>query len=108
VPALEFADWDRENTEPPQHTLPERSSPFSNQQEYRFCRAVVNSPMQPSSTYPKIAGISPKSAKAIREQLIAKGFIREHRLDPGQRGRSALLLEPLPAGQNAVNQHQPQ
>ena len=105
VPAGEFADWDKEETKTPPHTSQEKPSSFSSDREYRFCRAVVSNPMQSSSTYPKLAGISPKSARAIRQQLVTKGLIREHRLDPGRRGRSTILLEPLPAGQEAVNQH---
>lgn len=81
---------------------------FANDREYRFCRAIVENPLQPSSVYPKQAGISAKSAKSFREDLIAKGYIREQILDSGGRGRSTILLEMLSAGIRAVNHYRPQ
>jgi len=75
---------------------------FASPREFQFCKAVVDFPMQPSSSYPKQAGISSKDAKQIREGLIAKHYIQEHRLDTGSRGRSSLLLEPLPEGIKAM------
>ena len=84
---------------------PVASSPFADDREYRFCKAVVENPMQPSSAYPKLAGVAARSAKAIREALVAKQFICEHTLATGGRGRSSLLLEALPAGKAAVKTH---
>jgi hypothetical protein len=90
--------------------LPEASSPkehlFESEQEYHFCKAVVNQPLQASSTYPKLAGISSKNAKKVREQLILRAYIREHTIDSGYRGRSSILLEALPAGIQAVQKYE--
>jgi hypothetical protein len=83
----------------------QKESMFTSDQEYLFCKAVCEHPMQPSSSYPKLAGISSKNAKPVREQLVAKGYIREHRLDSGRRGRSTIMLEPLPEGIAATQKY---
>ena len=105
VRAAEFADWAHRDSAPESSSAPPPRSPFSSDQVYRFCRAVANHPMEPSSAYPKLAGVSPKSAKAIRRELTEKGLICEHLMDLGGRGRSAILLEALPAGIAALVQH---
>jgi hypothetical protein len=79
---------------------------FDSSQEYQFCKAVVENPMGPSSSYPKLAGIRQKSAKALRERLVERKYIRPHVLDSGGRGRSSILLEPLPAGVEAVGKYE--
>ena len=78
-------------------------SGFDSKQEFLFCKAVAEHPMQASSTYHKLAGISSKTAKNVRQQLVSKGFIKEHTLDSGSRGRSSILLEVLPGGTKAIN-----
>lgn len=101
VYASEFENWGQAVViHTPQNSL------FSSVREYQFCKAVAESPMQPSSSYPKQAGISSKDAKEVRETLIARQFIKEHRLDTGGRGRSSLLLEPLPEGIEAVKAYE--
>lgn len=104
--AEEFAGWgvDHGQSEEP----PERrhNSPFDSQREYRFCKAVADHPLKPSSAYPKLAGMSSKTAQTVRRSLVGKGYIREHTLDTKGRGRSALVLEALAAGQAAVTQHE--
>ena len=85
----------------------ENESPFfDSEQEYSFCKAVTEHPMQASSLYPKLAGISSKSAKQVRKQLVVKNYIREHTLDSGGRGRSSILLEALTKGIKAVRGHE--
>lgn len=108
VTATEFGDWDRTTEDnPPQAVAPEPASGlFASEREYRFCLAVLHHPLQPSSAYPKLSGISPKLALTIRRQLVARGYLREHRLDSA-RGRSAIRLEVLPVGREAVNRYQP-
>ncbi len=106
VRATEFDNWGA-IPEIPSGTKPQTGdSLFENDQEYRFCKAVVEHPMQPSSAYTKLAGIAAKSAKRIREKLIAKQFIQEHSLDTGRRGRSSILLESLAAGKAAVREYE--
>jgi hypothetical protein len=97
VYASEFDKWGMENLS---------ISLFDSYQEFQYCKAVVDQPMQPSSTYHKLAGISSKSAKQIREQLTAKNYIREHTLDSGRRGRSSILLEALTEGIEAVKKYE--
>ena len=106
VYASEFENWGYAAEIHSSPTGEPKPSLFQSQQEYLFCKAVVDHPMQPSSSYPKLAGISSKSAKLIRETLLAKKFIRTHSLDTGGRGRSAILLEPLETGMAAVQQYQ--
>lgn len=60
-----------------------------------YLRAVAEHPGRPSSAFTKIVGISPKRAQAIRKQLIDDGFLREHAVATGARGRTAIVLEPL-------------
>lgn len=105
IRAAEFADWASQDDGLQGSPTPRSISPFSTDQVYRFCQAVVNHPMQPSSAYPKLAGVSPKSAKPVRRELTEKGLIREHIVDSGGRGRNTILLEALPAGIEAVARH---
>ena len=103
VYAKEFDKWGEIESIP--EPADPRESLFAGDQEFRFCQAVVDQPMQPSSSYSSLAKVSPKSVKQIREQLIFKKYIKEHILDSGGRGRSTILLEPLPAGIEAVQQY---
>ena len=104
--ASEFARWDETPEIPVAPPATASPSPFESDQEYRFCKAVADNPMQPSSTYPKPAGIATKSAKGIRDSLVAKGFLVEHPFHTGRRGRASILLEATPAGQAAVRAHE--
>lgn len=71
--------------------------------ELKLVRAVVKHPMQASSEYPKLARISPNTFQKTRPSLISRGLIREHKLESGGRGRSTILLEPLPAAIELVS-----
>ena len=107
VPAREFAGWgDASHLQPEEPGEPRPDSPFGSEREYRFCREVADHPFEPSSAYPKRAGMSAKTAQAVRQSLVEKGYIREHTLDTKGRGRSAIVLEALPAGKAAVVQHE--
>jgi hypothetical protein len=81
-------------------------SPFLDDREYRFCKAVVDNPLQASSQYPKLVKISTKTAFTIRQRLIDKGFIRERTLDLARRGRSTILLEASESGIAALALHE--
>ncbi len=87
-------------------TATAKPSMFDSEQEFSFCKAIADHPMKASSTYHKLAGISSKTATKVRLQLVAKGFIREHTLDSGGRGRRSILLEVLPEGTKALTEHQ--
>lgn len=104
--ASEYDNWAKTpimDTIPPAHTKP---ALFDSEQEYALCKAIADSPMQPSSIYPKLAGISSKSAKPIREHLVSKAYIRQHQVDSGSRGRTSILLEALPKGIQALRDYQ--
>lgn len=94
VPAPEFARWQ------PFHSVelssePAAVAPELSKGELAFLAAVVASPGLPSSEYSKIAGISGKRCIEIRKRLIDLGYIREHELATGGRGRTSIILEPL-------------
>lgn len=62
--------------------------------EVRFLSAVIANPAQPSSAYAKIAGIGTHQAITLRKRLIARGFLKEHRVNMSGRGRASIVLEP--------------
>lgn len=91
------------------HAAPEPPSPKAesgteglDDAERRFLRAVVDNPGVPSSAMAKLAGLSAKRAIAVREDLIARGFLRAHQVATGGRGRLAIVLEPLERALRAV------
>ena len=102
VRAIEFF----ESVETGTAVAPAASSSFADEREYRFCKAVADHPLQPSSRYRKLAGVSSKTAVKLRQVLVAKGFIREQVVDSGGRGRSTILLELLGAGRAALTEHE--
>ena len=112
VPAPEFADWGRASASTAGAAMPSTGqcggSPFEDEREHRFCKAIAEHPMQPSSQYAKLARMSSKTAVRIRRRLIEIGYIREHTVDPAGRGRSTILLEVLTAGVDAIAQYESQ
>ena len=104
-PAKGFERWGFER---PTERCPadEANGPFESEREYRFCKAIVDKPLLPSSRYPKLAGISSKTALRVRRRLVSAGFVRERIVDTARRGPRTLLMEPLPAGQAAVKEHE--
>jgi hypothetical protein len=63
--------------------------------ELRLLKAIVDNPMLPSSDYVKLARISPNTLAKCRPILIQKGFIKEHLMDSGKRGRTKRIWEPM-------------
>lgn len=70
VYASEFDLWGKEIVVSPPQSSVSKETLFASEQEYLFCKAVCEYPMQASSSYPKRAGISSKKAKQVREQLV--------------------------------------
>ena len=70
--------------------------------EFRLLKAIIDNPMLPSSSYVKLAMISPNTLKKLRPILIEKGFITEHTMDSESRGRSKRVWEPLDTGKQAI------
>lgn len=79
-----------------------------NDREYRFCKVVAEYPLQRSSSYPSMIRMSSKTAKKLREQLVAKKVLRERLFDSGKRGRSSILLEVTKEGLRALTEFESQ
>lgn len=72
--------------------------------ETGFLRAVVDNPGRPSSQYAKLAGIGTHQAIAIRKHLVDQGYLREHRVSTGARGRTSIVLEPSPKAADILSE----
>jgi len=103
VAASQFRHWASG-----EDSTPSSAGPFAEERDYRFCRVIAQNPLQPSSAYPSLAGVSPKDAAGIRNRLLERGFIRVRRQDTGRRGRTSLLLEMTPAGHNVLKEFESQ
>ncbi len=98
LPAAEFQDWSpyraieigSQAKDSPSVAL--GGSPLDSSQ-LRFLRAVQEHPALPSSKYAKLAGLSSKRAIIIRHELVVAGFLLEHKVATGARGREAIILE---------------
>ena len=108
VPATEFADWkpyhsidvktpsvDRESASTSPFSGPEPIESQPSDVELRYIRAVIENPGTPSSVVAKLARMGPQRAQNIRRRLVDLGYLREHRVSTGKRGRAAIVLEPL-------------
>lgn len=104
VEPVEFSNWSAiERIEVKDNTVykTQKVSQLTDS-EFRLLKAIVDNPMQSSSSYVKLARISPNTLKKLRLILIEKGFIAEHVMDSGSRGRSKRVWEPLDAGKQAI------
>ena len=102
VPAAEFANWQ------PHHAIAVTTTVASNSDqlsevELRFLDTVIATPGQPSSCYAKAARMNGAAAASVRARLVTLGYLREHPLATGKRGRMSLVLEPLPKALTAVS-----
>ncbi len=105
IPAEEFQGWG-DGVCDLATSSQKNYSPFESDQEYRLCKAIVENPMLASSKYPKLAGISSKTAGPLRPKLISRGLIREYALDSGGRGPSRLILEATSEGVKAIQEYE--
>ena len=71
--------------------------------ERQYLLAVISHPGTPSSRLPRLAHMSPKRSQRLRQTLVQRGYLREHRVSTGKRGRAAIVLEPLQPALEAVN-----
>lgn len=73
----------------------------------RLLRAVVAEPGLPSSQYARLARLNAQRAVEVRRLLVERGFLREHAVATSSsgrgRGRSAIVLEPLPTALELIN-----
>lgn len=99
VRSEEFDNWPRDEAQPsdgpvsPKVTTGEAGS--LDKAELKYLHAVIRHSGKPSSVYPKLARIGTKKALRIRQRLIELGYLREHQLQTGKKGRAAIVLEPL-------------
>ncbi|MCK5175422.1 MAG: hypothetical protein KAR47_18655, partial [Planctomycetes bacterium] len=107
VEPVEFSDWSAVETITVKDTsIGNKHTPDQlTDSEFRLLKAIVDNPMLSSSRYVKLARISPNTLSKLRPVLIEKGFIREHIMDSGSRGRSKRIWEPLDAAKQAVANH---
>lgn len=73
--------------------------------QLKLLKAIVENPYLPSSSYVRLAGISPNTLAKLRPILIQQGFISEKLVDPAGRGRSQIILFPLDLAKQAVNEY---
>lgn len=94
VPAAEFLNWQ------PHHVI-EVSVPATpardslSEVERRFLEAVVRMPGRASSFYARTARLNGAAAAAMRARLVTLGYLREHLIATGARGRMSIVLQPL-------------
>ena len=104
VEPVEFSDWSPTpritigDDKKKQPSITSKLSPS----EFRLLQAIIDHPMLPSSHYVKLARISPNTLRKLRPLLIKKGFIKEHLLESGRRGRRQRIWEPLESAKQAV------
>ena len=94
VPAPEFAHWQPRHVTDVASVTPPTREPLS-EVERRFLEAVINAPGKPSSSYAKTARLNGATAAAVRARLVTLGYLREHPIATGHRGRMSIVLEPL-------------
>jgi hypothetical protein len=105
VPAIEYMNWPKEHTTA--ESIPVAASAAApaeglSEAEARFLKAVRDEPGCASSAYASIAGMGTKKAQAVRERLVAAGYLRVHEISSGKRGRMALVLEPIDRASQAA------
>jgi len=103
--AEEFAGWQPQYTMDLSEKSPAAAAPVKpvlDEAAIRFLKAVVQNPGQPSSTYARIARLGTKQAVEIRNRLVDAGYLREHPVATGARGRQSIVLEPTPSAYAAV------
>jgi hypothetical protein len=97
-PAFEEALHDARAEPPSDFPAAKPADPELTPEDRRFLAAVVASPGRNSSEYAKLARMSGGAAVACRQRLVAAGYLREHQVATGRRGRHAIVLEPVERG----------
>jgi len=105
VQAVEFSKSCRDSLTGSNTISCDRTSKTADDVEIRLLRTIIEHPLQPSSQYPKLAGISPNTFKKIRPVLKDKELISEHKLQANTRGRSTILLGPTEQGKKYLSDH---
>ena len=108
--ATQFANWNRDVAAPESGEAeadPATVTARLSDAEMRYLRAVVENPGKPSSVYPKLAQMGSRRALKIRSRLRDLGYLREHQVATGGRGRNAIVIEPLEPGRALVTDSAP-
>jgi len=103
--AEEFADWQPQYSVEISEAAPaatQPAKPVIDEASLRFLKVVLQNPGRASSAYPRLAGLGAQQALKIRTRLVEAGFLREHRVTTGSRGRQSIVLEPLPPAYEVV------
>ncbi len=108
--ADEFAHWEAHPVVVVQGTAaagvpatPETpAAPVLSEAELRFLRAIVANPGQPASFYCRATRLNGTRLAELRRNLASRGFIREHTIAANARGRTSIVIEPLPSAHQAV------
>lgn len=101
VAADEYAKWTPQHLAEVQSARPKNEFSLS-EADFRLLAAVIDRPGRPTSEYAKAAGMSGSRAAEIRDRLTDLGYLRQHRLATGGRGRAATVLESLAPAYEAV------
>ena len=99
--ADEFANWSPQMTVEVASPTKE-APPVLDETEFRVLRAVVANPGKSISHYCRVTRLNGKRLAEIRQQLIARGYIREHSVALNARGRASIVIEPLAPATDAV------
>ncbi len=105
VAAEEYAAWQPGSSSRkarPRDGISADRPPALPEAERRLLRTIVENPGGTATSYAKLAHMSPSRAAAARSLLVEKGYIREHRVATGGRGRCAIILEPLAPGRDLI------
>jgi hypothetical protein len=98
--ATEFASWGRvlEFTTDVPAALEIESSAVLDDAQRRYLASVIAAPGNASASYSRNAGVGAAKAKAVRDQLVALGYLITRKLATGKRGREAIVVEPTRKG----------
>ena len=104
VEPVEFSNWSaNERIEVSDNTVHKTQRVVQlTDSEFKLLKAIIENPMLSSSSYVKLARISPNTLKKLRPIFIEKDFIKEHTVDSSTRGRSKRIWEPLEAAKQAI------
>ncbi len=75
--------------------------------DVRYLRTVIEHPALPSSAYPKLVGMGTRRTQQIRCRLVDLGYLREHNVNTGTKGRASIVLEPLKVAFQVVGKVSP-
>lgn len=78
------------------------ATPGLSEQDLRLLREVVANRGKSISHYCRTIRMNGRRLAQVRQRLVSQGYIREHRVALNQRGRTSIIIEPLPAAVEAV------